>query len=72
LDWSGRSGLAPGESLLRGRGQAELARHLEAFPPVEVEIDDETNPRKLIRRTAKLIFLNTSGDPLHRGSWSRA
>jgi integrase len=49
-----------------------LARHLEAFPPVEVEIDDETNPRKPIRRTAKLIFLNTSGDPVHRGSWSRA
>jgi integrase len=49
-----------------------LARYLEAFPPVEIEIDDETNSRKPVRRTAKLIFLNTSGDPLHRGSRSRA
>lgn len=47
-----------------------FARHLEAFPPVEVEIDDETNPRKAVRRTAKLIFTNASGDPINRSGWS--
>lgn len=48
----------------------ELARHLELFPPVEVEIDDETNPRRPVRRKAKLIFLNGIGRPIVRGSWS--
>lgn len=48
----------------------ELAQHLEAFPVVEVEIDDETNPRKPVRRKAKLIFLNTAGEPMNRSGWS--
>lgn len=49
-----------------------LARHVELFPPVEVELDDETDPRKPVRRTARLIFVNGSGDPIHRASWSHA
>lgn len=48
----------------------ELARHIELFPPAEVEIDDETDPRRPVRRTAKLIFLNGIGRPIVRGSWS--
>ena len=48
-----------------------LARHLEAFPPLEIEIDDETNPRKPVRRMAKLIFLNGNGGPINRSGWSQ-
>lgn len=48
-----------------------LARHLEAFPVVEVEIDDETDPRKPVRRMAKLLFLNGIGSPINRAHWSR-
>lgn len=51
-------------------GAEAFAQHLEAFPVTEVEIDDETNPRKPIRRTAKLIFLNHNGDPVNRSAWS--
>lgn len=47
-----------------------LARHLEAYPPVEVEIQDETNPRQPRVRTAKLVFTNASGNPISRFSWS--
>jgi integrase len=49
----------------------ELAQHLEAFPVIEVEIDDETNPRKPVRRNAKLVFLSASGSPVNRLAWSR-
>lgn len=48
----------------------EFAQHLEAFPVVEVEIDDETNPRKPLRRKAQLIFVNAIGDPINRSGWS--
>lgn len=51
-------------------GAEALARHLEAFPAVEVEVDDETNPRKPVRRMARLLFVNVNGDPIHRASWS--
>jgi integrase len=47
-----------------------LAQHLEGFPAKEVEIDDETDPRKPIRRKARLIFVNGSREPIHRASWS--
>jgi integrase len=47
-----------------------LARHLELFPPVEVDVDDETDPRKPVRRPARLIFTNDRGEPIHRASWS--
>lgn len=48
----------------------EWAQHLEAFPVGEVEIDDETNPRRPVRRTARLVFVNTAGDPINRSGWS--
>lgn len=48
----------------------EFAMHLETFPIAEVEIDDETNPRKPVRRRAKLIFVNSFGDPLNRSGWA--
>lgn len=51
-------------------GAEAFAWHIEAFPITEVEIDDETNPRKPVRRTAKLIFLNEKGDPINRNGWS--
>ncbi|GIE79069.1 hypothetical protein Aph02nite_50190 [Actinoplanes philippinensis] len=51
-------------------GAEAFAQHIEAFPITEVEIDDETNPRKPIRRKAKLIFLNNNGDPMNRSGWS--
>lgn len=47
-----------------------LAWHLEQFPPVEVEIDDETDPRRPVRRAARLVFTNTDGKPMHRASWA--
>jgi integrase len=46
-----------------------LAEHLRRFPPVPVEIDDETDPRKPVRRLARLVFTNGNGDPIRRGSW---
>jgi Phage integrase family len=33
--------------------------------------DDDTDPRKPVRRTAKLLFVNGNGDPIHRASWSQ-
>jgi len=58
-----------------------LARHIERYPPIEVEIVDETDPRNPRTRTAKLVFLwagvkgtSEQGDlgPIHRASWSHA
>lgn len=46
-----------------------LARHVEVYPPAEIEIDDETDPRKPLRRKAKLLFVNGNGDPIRRTSW---
>lgn len=47
-----------------------LAQHLEQFPAAPVEVDDETDERSPTRRTARLLFTNGSGDPIHRASWS--
>lgn len=48
-----------------------LAAHIKAFPPAGVEIDDETDERHPVRRTARLLFTNASGDPIQRASFSR-
>lgn len=48
-----------------------LARHIELYPPKEVEIEDRTDPRKPVARMAKLLFVNTQGRPLKTGPWSR-
>jgi integrase len=47
-----------------------LARHLEMYPPVDVEIYDETAPRHPTRRTAKLLFTTPSLAPIHRATWA--
>jgi integrase len=47
-----------------------LAQHLERFPVAPVEVDDATDPRKPVRRAARLVFCNESGAPVHRASWS--
>jgi integrase len=47
-----------------------LARHLELFPAVGVEVDDETDPRKPVRRPARLVFTNDRSQPIHSASWS--
>lgn len=61
---------------------AALAAHVERFPPVEVEIVDETDPRNPRTRMARLLFTwagvsgtaGSGGDvsPIHRASWSHA
>jgi integrase len=48
-----------------------LAEHIRAYPPVPVEIEDRTNPRKPHLRTALLLFTNVKGQPLHTSSWTR-
>ncbi|WUI00247.1 site-specific integrase [Spirillospora sp. NBC_00431] len=59
---------------------AALTEHVARFEPVEVEIVDETIPRKPRTRKAKLLFTwagvdgraGSGGDvsPIHRASWS--
>jgi len=51
-------------------GVEALRRHLERFSPDEVEIDDLTNPRRPVRRTARLVFTNARGEPIRRSGWS--
>lgn len=48
-----------------------LARHLAEYPPVEILIEDRTDPRNVRQRTARLLFLTVHGRPLHRSNWSR-
>jgi|SRR5579859_962660 len=47
-----------------------LAAHLAEFPPVDVEIDDETDPARPVRRKVKLLFTDDEGQPLHRGTFN--
>jgi integrase len=51
---------------------AALAHHIEAYPPVEVEIWDRTDPdkRKHRRRIARLVFTTIEGRPIHRATWA--
>lgn len=49
-----------------------LARHIEAFPPHPVELDDETSPPKVTRRDARLLFTKEDGDSISRSVWSKA
>jgi integrase len=47
-----------------------LARHIELHPPKEVEVLDETDPRKPTVRMAKLLFPTSRGTPLSRSTWN--
>jgi integrase len=51
---------------------AALARHIELFPPPEVEIWDRTDSdqRKHHRRTARLLFVTFAGRPIYRATWA--
>jgi integrase len=51
---------------------ASPARHIELFPPPEVEIWDRTDPdqRKHYQRTARLLFVTRAGRPIHRATWA--
>ncbi|MFF8444779.1 tyrosine recombinase XerC [Streptomyces californicus] len=48
-----------------------LSEHVRRFPPVAVELDDRTDPRKPHSRTAHLVFGNGHGRPINGGGWSR-
>jgi integrase len=52
---------------------AALARHIQLFPPSEVEIWDRTNPdqRKHHRRKARLLFVTLAERPIHRATWAQ-
>ena len=52
---------------------AALARHIDTFSPVEVDIWDRTSPdhRKHRRRTAKLLFTTIQGRPIYRSTWAQ-
>jgi len=52
---------------------AALARHIETFSPLEVDIWDRTSTdhRKHHRRTAKLLFITIQGRPIYRATWAQ-
>ncbi|WP_424528742.1 site-specific integrase [Sphaerisporangium viridialbum] len=45
-------------------------RHMDRFGPVEIEIDDETDPRRPVRRTARLLFTTNMLLPVYRATWA--
>ena len=47
-----------------------LDRHMEAYPPVEVEIDDESDPNRPVRRKVLLVFTDSRGNPLSRDTFN--
>ncbi|MCW2938040.1 MAG: site-specific integrase [Actinomycetia bacterium] len=49
---------------------AALAWHLKNYPPIEIEIDDHTDPRNPRRRMAKLVFLGRTKRPISRSDWA--
>jgi hypothetical protein len=58
-----RDGRTLGQVVVRA-----LLRHIEAFPPAEVELDDETDPSRPLRRKVLLLFTDARGNPLNRDS----
>jgi integrase len=54
------------------RSAAEgIEAHREKFPPRPVHIEDRTDPRKPVWRTAHLLFTNQDGRAIRRGSWAK-
>ena len=47
-----------------------LRRHLATFSPRTGDIDDETDPRWSIVRSAQLVFTRGDGRPIHCADWS--
>lgn len=48
----------------------ELARHIQEHPPVEVSIEDRTNPVRPVTRTARLLFPSPVGGAYRRNDFS--
>lgn len=48
-----------------------LAEHLAQYPPAVVELEDRTNPRKVVTRKASLMFSTPNGAPVRRSLWSK-
>jgi integrase len=47
-----------------------LAAHLAAFPPVEYEVADRSDPRRPTTRPVRLVFARPDGRPVSRAEWS--
>jgi integrase len=47
-----------------------LRLHLDTFRATPEEIEDETDPRRTVRRPANLVFTRGDGRPIHRADWS--
>jgi integrase len=47
-----------------------LAAHLAAHPPVEVDVEDRTDPRSTSRRPARLVFTLDGSRPIGSNRWS--
>ncbi len=48
-----------------------LEGHLRRFPPVDVDVEDRSDPRAPRVRTARLVFPNGNGNPVRRAGWSK-
>ena len=48
-----------------------LAAHLARHPIREGEIEDRSDPRKPVTRTARLVFTTGAGGPMTRSQWSQ-
>lgn len=47
-----------------------LTRHIAQYPPVEVEVADETDPSRPTTRRVKLLFTDERGKPLDRNMFN--
>ncbi len=47
-----------------------LRAHLATFPVRPENIEDETDPRARVVRSARLVFTRGDGRPIHRADWS--
>jgi integrase len=48
-----------------------VSMHVAEFPPVEIEVEDRTDPLNPRGRTARLLFTDDHGRPIRRSTWSR-
>lgn len=48
-----------------------LSAHLARFPARPVELEDRTDPRRVVRRQAWLVFTNERREAIRRAAWSR-
>ncbi|MFH8799691.1 tyrosine-type recombinase/integrase [Streptomyces sp. NPDC017936] len=49
----------------------DVESYRKQFPPRAVRIEDRTDPRKPVWRTAHLLFTNQDGQAIRRASWSK-